>query len=77
VRVGDLELPHVTFISWCGLVGMSFLPSTVVPVGFTDDGRPVGIQVVADFLQDRTALAAAARIEQELGGFTPPPGYGG
>jgi amidase len=75
--VGDRVVPHVELIGWCGLIGVSFLPSTVVPVGFTEDGRPVGIQVVADFLHDRTALAAAARIERELGGFTPPPGFGG
>ena len=77
VPVGDQVVSHIELIGWCGLVGMSFLPSTVVPVGFTDDGRPVGIQVVADFLQDRTALAAAAHLEERLGGFTPPPGYGG
>jgi amidase len=76
-RVGDQDVPHIHLISWCGLIGVSFLPSTVVPVGFTDDGRPVGVQVVADFLQDRTALAAAAHLEAELGGFTPPPGHGG
>jgi Asp-tRNA(Asn)/Glu-tRNA(Gln) amidotransferase A subunit family amidase len=47
------------------------------PVGMTGDGRPVGVQVAADFLHDRTALAAAARIGEVLGGFTPPPGYDG
>jgi amidase len=58
-------------------VGVALLPSTVVPVGFTPDGLPVGVQVVADFLQDRTALAAAAHLEQVLGGFQEPPGFGG
>ena len=77
VPVGDREVSHVELIRWCGLVGVSYLPSTVVPVGFTDDGRPVGIQVVADFLRDRTALAGAAVVESLLGGFTPPPGLGG
>ena len=47
-----------------------------MPVGLTADGRPVGIQVVADFQQDRTALTVAARLSEVLGGFQPPPGYG-
>jgi amidase len=74
--VGDRETPHGELTHWCGVVGVAYLPATVVPVGFTGDGRPVGIQVVADFLRDRTALAAAAGISDALGGFTPPPGYG-
>jgi amidase len=76
VAVGDRMVPHIELIGWCGLIGAALLPSTVVPVGRTADGRPVGIQVVADFLRDRTALAAAARLEEVLGGFTEPPGFG-
>jgi amidase len=45
-------------------------------VGAASLEKPVGIQVVADFLRDRTALTAAARIGEVLGGFRPPPGYG-
>ena len=76
LAVGDREVAHGELTHWCGVVGVAYLPSTVVPVGFTADGRPVGIQVVADFLRDRTALTAAARISEVLGGFRPPPGYG-
>ena len=73
--VGDRDVAHGELTHWCGVIGVSYLPSTVVPVGLTGDGRPVGIQVVADYLRDRTALAAAARISDVLGGFVPPPGY--
>lgn len=76
LAVGDREVPHGELTHWCGVIGVAYLPSTVVPVGLTADGRPVGIQVVADFLQDRTALTVAARISEVLGGFRPPPGYG-
>jgi amidase len=48
----------------------------VVPVGRTAAGLPVGVQVVADFHQDRTALAVAQRVTDALGGFEAPPGYG-
>ena len=76
LAVGDRNVAHGELTHWCGVVGVSYLPSTVVPVGFTADGRPVGIQVVADFLRDRTALTVAARLSEVLGGFQPPPGYG-
>lgn len=76
VDVGGQPVAHGALTHWCGVVGVSYLPATVVPAGHTDDGRPVGVQVVADFLRDRTALSAAARIDEALGGFRPPPGYG-
>jgi amidase len=61
-------------IAWAGGIGTLLLPVTVPPVGFTPNGLPVGIQVVAPYLEDRTALAAAAHIERLLGGFRPPAG---
>ena len=50
------------------------LPAAVVPVGISD-GLPVGVQVVAPFLEDRTALDVARRIEARLGGFAPPSAF--
>jgi amidase len=76
VDVDGAEVTHGELTYWCGLVGVAYLPSAVVPVGFTADGLPVGVQIVADHGQDRTALAVAAQLEEVLGGFTPPPGYG-
>jgi amidase len=51
------------------------LPATAAPIGLTDGGLPVGVQIVGPYLEDRTPLAFAALIEREFGGFTPPPGY--
>ncbi|MEO1063981.1 MAG: amidase [Actinomycetota bacterium] len=61
--------------SWLGLTGASYLPATVVPVGTTTEGLPVGIQIAGPYLEDRTTLAVARHLEELLGGFTPPPGY--
>jgi amidase len=65
--------PYLDLVSWTTLIGGAELPSTVVPVGLTGDGLPVGIQVIGPHLEDRTALAAARVVEQLLGGFRPPP----
>jgi amidase len=63
-------------LAWTGLVGVVYLPSTVVPVGRTSTGLPVGIQVVGPYLEDRTALLVAARLAALTGGFVAPPGAG-
>lgn len=76
VMIAGTEVPHGELIYWCGLIGVAYLPSVVVPVGRTAAGLPVGVQVVADFHQDRTALAVAQRVTDALGGFEAPPGYG-
>ena len=48
-------------------------PAAVVRCGTSDEGLPVGVQVVARPWQDETALAVAALLEKELGGWRPPP----
>ena len=65
---------HIDTLTWTGLVGVAYLPSTVAPVGFTPGGLPVGIQVVGPYLEDRTPLFVAGELEALLGGYTPPPG---
>ena len=40
-----------------------------------DEGLPVGVQIVAEYLEDRTALNAARLIEAETEGFVPPPAF--
>ena len=45
---------------------LTALPITAIPGGFTDDGLPVGVQILAPFRRDDVALGAAAMLEQEL-----------
>ncbi len=65
----------VSTIDWLGLVGIVGLPSAVIPIGRTAAGLPVGMQIVAPFLQDRRAVRAAQLASEALGGYTPPPGF--
>jgi amidase len=53
----------------------SYLPATVVPVGRTASGLPVGLQVVGAYLEDHTTIDVAGRIGELIGGFVPPKGY--
>jgi amidase len=67
--------PYVDNIKWMGLTGVAYLPATVVPIGPTAAGLPVGVQIAGPFLEDRTTLQVARIVEELMGGFTPPPGY--
>jgi amidase len=60
---------------WVGIASLSGLPATVVPVGLSETGLPIGVQIIGPHLEDRTPLALAALIEREFGGFIAPPGY--
>lgn len=65
--------PYTDLVMWTSMIGYVYLPATVVPVGLTKAGLPVGIQVVAPYLEDRTALGFARHIEAVCGGYLPPP----
>lgn len=72
--VNDQDRSYVkTLYTWSGLAGLAQLPATVVPAGISLEGLPVGVQIVGPYLCDRTCLQAAGFIEDELGGFVPPP----
>ncbi len=58
-----------------GLITMVYLPASVAPVGLSADGLPVGVQIVAPYLEDRTAIDFAKRLGEVIGGYQPPPGY--
>ncbi|MBA1145959.1 amidase [Ectothiorhodospiraceae bacterium WFHF3C12] len=67
--------PYMDVVTWVGLTGVVYLPVTVVPVGRTNEGLPVGIQIAGPYLGDRTTLQFARGLESLLGGFSAPPGY--
>jgi amidase len=77
VTVSGRPRPYLELIAWPALVTVAWLPSTVVPVGRTPEGLPVGVQVVAPYLEDRTGLAFARGLEALRGGFQPPPRFAG
>jgi amidase len=69
------QRPYLDLLGWAGVTLNSYLPATAVPVGLSREGLPIGMQVVAPYLEDRTALAVAAMLEQHHRSFTPPPGF--
>src|SRR4029450_7628737 len=74
IEVNGAIRPYTDLMAWGALATLPHRPATVVPVGRTASGLPVGIQIVGPYLEDRTTLAVGRRITAVLGGFTPPPG---
>jgi len=71
--VNDQRVSHRDCFAWVGMVGVAYLPATVVPAGLSSKGVPVGLQVVGPYLEDRSAIALASILGQLTGGYLPPP----
>jgi fatty acid amide hydrolase 2 len=52
-----------------GLFNVLELPSTVMPIGFDDDGLPVAVQVIGRRGNDHVTVAVAAELERAFGGW--------
>jgi amidase len=75
IEVNGVKRTHAEALGWTGLIGIVNLPSAVVPIGVTAGGLPCGVQVVAPYLHDRSAIKVASLIADVVGGYRPPPGY--
>jgi amidase len=71
--VDGTKMPYNDQSVWAGIATLNGLPATTMPIGHSDSGLPIGVQIIGGFLEDRTTIAFAGMIEREFGGFTPPP----
>jgi len=62
---------------WAGVATLPGLPATAIPLERSDQGLPVGAQIIGPYLEDRTTLRFAELAEHEFGGFVAPPGFAG
>ncbi len=62
-------------LTWTVMAIVSELPATVAPVGLTESGLPVGVQIISDRFEDRTTIDFARGLSKLVGGFAAPPGY--
>lgn len=75
IAVNGMPQPYIHQLFWAGLTNVVYLPAVVAPVGLARSGLPVGIQIAAPYLEDRTAIRFAALLADEIGGFVAPPGF--
>ncbi|TFZ02575.1 amidase [Ramlibacter henchirensis] len=73
VQVNGRAQPVADQMFWAGLVGIPYLPATVVPAARSREGLPIGVQIVARQYGDLTSIALARLLEQGFRRFEPPP----
>ena len=64
--INGVELP--TYLDWmksCSLISAATLPCMSIPAGFTDDGLPIGLQIVGKHNADFAVMQLAYAFEQE------------
>lgn len=57
---------------FAGIFNVLSLPVTQCPLGLSEEGLPLGVQVVGGKLQDRLTLAVALYLEKVFGGWRDP-----
>lgn len=75
IEIDGTAHPYSYHLVWASIATLLGLPSTAAPIGRAPEGLPYGMQIIGPYLEDRTTLRFAELIEQEFGGFTPPPGF--
>jgi len=73
ITVDGAERHYSEITAWPSVATISQLPSTVVPIGHSSAGLPIGMQVIGPYLEDYTTIAFARAMEGVCSGYTPPP----
>jgi len=75
LNINGKKKPYLDNLAWISMATVSGLPATVAPIGLSESGLPVGIQIVGARLEDRTTIAFAKGLSELVGGFKTPPGF--
>jgi len=75
LTVNGHTIAYNDLLFWPGMIGACHLPASIAPIGFTQAGLPLGVQIVGPIYGDRTTIAVAGMLEQDWLGFTPPEGW--
>ena len=73
VSVNGKSAPYAEQLFFAGLASLSYLPATAAPIGLTEEGLPVGLQIIGPEGEDPTTIEFARLLASEIGGFVPPP----
>lgn len=65
--INDKTTRYGDQLGWPSMAAHAHLPATAFPIGRTKSGLPLGAQAIGGYLDDRTTIAFAAAVEEELG----------
>ncbi len=66
IEVDGTEVGYAALFDWVALATVCYLPAAVIPVTRTQDGLPIGVQIIGTQGQDAKVLAIAALFEAAL-----------
>ncbi|MBA2702359.1 MAG: amidase [Blastocatellia bacterium] len=72
LTVGEQTFSTFRAFSYSQTFNVFDLPAAAIPAGRSVKGLPIGVQIVGRPLAEQTVLAAAAIVEEALGGWKPP-----
>jgi amidase len=72
ITIGETTLSTFRAFSYSQAFNVFDLPSVSVPAGVSAAGLPIGVQIVGRPFAEDAVLAAAAIVEEALGGWQPP-----
>ena len=70
------QIAYEKLAFWSALATPNGLPVTTVPIGISETGLPVGMQIIGPRLEDHTPIAFADLLERQLGYRFKAPGGG-
>jgi amidase len=73
INIDGKDYSYPDQLAWPGVATLPGLPATAIPIGFSTEGLPMGVQIIGPWLEDRTPIKLAELIERDFGGFVPPP----
>jgi amidase len=75
IAIDGTEITYTDQSMWAGIATLTGLPATAMPIGRSDEGLPIGMQIIGPYLEDRTTIAFAELVEREFGGSVAPPAF--
>jgi Asp-tRNA(Asn)/Glu-tRNA(Gln) amidotransferase A subunit family amidase len=72
-QVDGVTVKYLDAWSYCEWFNLLGFPAVVLPMGYSDDGLPIGVQIVGRPWEEELVLAVAALLEKERGAWQAPP----
>ena len=72
ILVNGEERSYWEQLGWISMATRAHFPATVAPIGCSESGLPVGIQIIGPYLGDRTTIDFAQKLSELIGAFIPP-----
>ncbi len=73
--INGKKRPYLNNLAWVSMAIAAGLPATVAPVGLSESGLPVGIQIIGARFEDRTTIDFARCLSDLTRGSNVPPGF--